>query len=404
MSSLSVTLFTSKTLKNGEHPIMIRLIKDRKIKYHTLGHSCSKELWNFEKNIPKSKHPNFKELSILIEHKKSSLNRELIKIETNDEVLNIEELKNKIYKKNLPTSLLTYLKSLEANFIKAGKIGNSKMYYDLHRVLKLFLKDDDISISNISVSTLRKLEQYFQELKYRGNTMSVYFRTFRSTINKAISDGLLEEDKNPFKKFSFAHLKNETAKRAISKTEIKVLEALEITGNDKKKLAQDFFMWSYYTHGQNFKDFAELKGENIQIKDGKYIMIYFRSKTKKIFTIQLLPQAIEIYNRYYSGDSKQYIFPILDNKTHIKPLSINNRIKKVATQINAQLKIIAKEVGIETEITNYSSRHTFATSLKNSGVGTAYISQMMGHKTEAITQVYLDSFENEKLYEASLNL
>jgi integrase/recombinase XerD len=40
MASVKVILYTSKTLKNGEHPIMIRLIKDRKTKYMSLGHSC----------------------------------------------------------------------------------------------------------------------------------------------------------------------------------------------------------------------------------------------------------------------------------------------------------------------------------------------------------------------------
>ena len=404
MSSLNVLLFTSKLLKNGEHPIMIRLIKDRKTKYHGLGHSCSKENWDFSKSLPKKKHPNYKELTILIEHKKNSLTKELMKVEAEIENFSVEELKDKIFKKKQPTYLLTYLKNLEVDMIKAGKIGNSRVYHDLHRVMKTFIGDNDLTLTNILPSTLKKLEQSFLIKNFKGNTMNLYFRTLRATLKRAIIDGLIEEEKNPFNKFNFSHMKNETAKRSISRKEIKEFEALEISGDRIKKLAQDFFMWSYYTHGQNFKDFAELKGENIQIKEGKYIMIYFRSKTKKIFTIQLLPQAIEILYRYYSGDSKQFIFPILDNKTHISPVTINNRIKKVATQVNAQLKIIAKEVGIETEITNYSSRHTFANTLKNSGVGTAYISQMMGHKTEAITQVYLDSFENEKLYEASLNL
>ncbi|MBK6976952.1 MAG: hypothetical protein IPH28_07360 [Cytophagaceae bacterium] len=50
MASTNIVLFTSKTLKNGEHPIMVRIIKDRKTKYISIGHSCSKELWDIKKN------------------------------------------------------------------------------------------------------------------------------------------------------------------------------------------------------------------------------------------------------------------------------------------------------------------------------------------------------------------
>jgi site-specific recombinase XerD len=42
--------------------------------------------------------------------------------------------------------------------------------------------------------------------------------------------------------------------------------------------------------------------------------------------------------------------------------------------------------------------------LKRSGVGTSKISELMGHGDEKTTQIYLDEFENEELYEATLNL
>ncbi len=46
MATIDVVLFTSKLLKNGEHPIMVRLIKVRKSKYISVGESCSKLLWD----------------------------------------------------------------------------------------------------------------------------------------------------------------------------------------------------------------------------------------------------------------------------------------------------------------------------------------------------------------------
>ncbi len=107
----------------------------------------------------------------------------------------------------------------------AGRIGNAKVYKDLKRVLKKFLRNKDISITSVDPAFLKKLEQHFRVLGWKPNTMSVYLRTLRSTINKSIVDGYLNKDKNPFNTYSISHLKNETVKRAISQIEVKKLEA-----------------------------------------------------------------------------------------------------------------------------------------------------------------------------------
>lgn len=52
----------------------------------------------------------------------------------------------------------------------------------------------------------------------------------------------------------------------------------------------------------------------------------------------------------------------------------------------------------------YCSRHTYATVLKRSGVNTSIISESLGHSSEKITQIYLDSFENSQIDEAMKNL
>ena len=69
--SVKAILYTHKTLKNGEHPIIIQILKDRKRKTISLGHSCSKNLWDFKDGLPVKKHPNFKDLELLIEKKKT---------------------------------------------------------------------------------------------------------------------------------------------------------------------------------------------------------------------------------------------------------------------------------------------------------------------------------------------
>ena len=64
-------------------------------------------------------------------------------------------------------------------------------------------------------------------------------------------------------------------------------------------------------------------------------------------------------------------------------------------QVNQDLKVLAEQAGITTPLTTYVARHSFATAMKLNGTNTAIISQAMGHKSEAVTAVYLDSFTSD---------
>ena len=383
---------------------MLRITKDRKTKYSSTGHSCHISLWDMAKSLPKRKHPEYRELSILIEHKKLDATKKLYTIELEDEYKSLDEIQKHITNKRKSMDLLAYIDVIISDMEAAGRIGNAKVYKDLKRVLKTFLAKKDVSLSSVNPSFLKKLEQHFNVLRWKPNTMSFYFRSLRSTINKAIVDDYLIKDKNPFNRYSISHLKNETIKRAISQSDIKKLEALKIE-DPKEKLAQDYFMFSYYCSGINFMDFAKIKVSQVSTLEGNTFLVYFRSKSKKLMNIQLVPQALAIFERYGMDKEKDdYLFTVLDKETHIEPKTIYNRIYKVSKEINKNLKVLAEKANITTPLSTYVARHSFATTLKRLGQSTSVISNMMGHKTEAITQVYLDSFENEVLYEASLKL
>ena len=96
MASIDVVLFASKILKNGEHPIMVRLIKDRKARYISTGESCLKALWDDKKNLPSKKHPLSKEMVIKIEKVKTEAKRLLMKLEDEQSDFSSEEFTKKL--------------------------------------------------------------------------------------------------------------------------------------------------------------------------------------------------------------------------------------------------------------------------------------------------------------------
>ena len=55
--TIKMLCYKSKTLSNGEHPLMLCVCKDRKRKFQSLGISIKAELWDFKTNQRKDKCP-----------------------------------------------------------------------------------------------------------------------------------------------------------------------------------------------------------------------------------------------------------------------------------------------------------------------------------------------------------
>lgn len=227
------------------------------------------------------------------------------------------------------------------------------------------------------------------------------FRTIRSAYNKAINAKCARKSDYPFDEYKISKFNVTTQKRAIAKTEIlKFAEISQPIGQKKYvELSKDIFIFSYLCGGINFTDIANLTRENIV--NGR--LHYIRQKTGKPIKIGIPQEAMQIIEKYSKG-SNGYLFPILDNKVHKTALQKQNRIHKIRGKVNDVLRILGKRLGIESNITTYVARHSFASVLKKSGVNIALISEALGHSDLATTQIYLDSFDNEQVDEAMKNL
>ena len=79
-------------------------------------------------------------------------------------------------------------------------------------------------------------------------------------------------------------------------------------------------------------------------------------------------------------------------------------IAKHFEKVNACLKTLGDELELDKKLTTYVARHSYATTLKRAGVSTSLICDALGHSSERVTQIYLDSFENTQLKAAMKNL
>lgn len=402
VSSIKIVLYESKTLKNGEHPIMLRITKDRKIKYLSIGASCSKNLWNSQESIPKSKHPLFKELLNKINKKKLEASKLLLALEEDEKDYSAELLQNKLKKTKTKITVLQYFDEVISRLEKADRIGYANIFASTKNSLKKFRDDKDFEFSDVTMNFILKYEEEFYSRGCKMNSVFVHLRTFKTLINYAKKDEIVKQDYDPFKNINFTKFRKiKTAKRAISKGDIQKIIALEIEPGTSLFDARNYFLFSFYNRGINFIDMAFLKWENIE----KGRLSYIRRKTKESFDIGLLDPAkaiLEYYKQQPFYDRKGFVFPILGNSyLTASARSIDNRIDRILKIVNADLKDIGKKAEIDEKLTTYVARHSYATILKRSGISTSIISEALGHDSEKTTKIYLDSFENSVLDEAS---
>lgn len=403
-TSTKVLLYRSKTLSNGEHPILLRITKDRKSKYISVGVSCTVDLWDAKENLPKKKHPLFKEIKILIAKKKLDAERMILNLENENKSFSANELKGKLRKSQVNNPpVMDYFESIVSRFVQSGQIKNSEVYKDTKRNFSHFIGLRKIYFSDIDVLFLNQFEEYLKQNGKGGNTIYIYLRTLRALVNKAIKEDICHEKYYAFKKFSIAkYAKIKTEKRAIEKSDIEKILNLKLSKKMHLIDAKNIFLFSYYCRGMNFIDIAFLTWKDI--KNNR--LIYRRSKTKKLFNLLLLKPAKNILNYYKPitfSDAKSYVFPIF-NEQHTTPQTLYNRKVKMLSKTNRDLKEIAELVGLKTLLTTYVARHTYATVLFKNRVSTPIIKESLGHDSEQTTQIYLADFGNEILDKACKTL
>jgi integrase len=297
-----------------------------------------------------------------------------------------------------------YIDDLVATLKEEKRMGTAKSNNDCKLMLFKFYKNRKLTFQEIDYAFLIKWESFMRKRDFKETSMAVYFRTLRSIINKAINEGIIPKTCYPFDNFKVSKFDLKTKKRALSKEDMIKIYNYPVKEGSKMSDCHKIFMFSYFNQGMNFIDIAKLKWSNIS-KSG--IMEYNRQKTGCGFAIQLGEHSLTIledYRKLTGFDANNYVFPILNKVIHITPQQIQNRLLRVIKQVNSNMKVIGKELEIETPITTYVARHTYATVLKRSGVSTSIISNALGHESESITQTYLDDFGTDVFFEANKHL
>ncbi len=298
------------------------------------------------------------------------------------------EIKKQIARKQSELTILAFGKEVIAQLKEAGKHGNAPVYQLMLNSVSNFIKGKDFPMRQLSFKWLKKYEAWFLGKGNSINGLGVNMRTLRALINRAIKEKRLSKDYYPFDEYRIQ--KEDTRKRAISIEDIKKLKQFELQ-TERQRRAKDYFFISFYLMGASFVDIAYLKlsdilGDRIEYK---------RRKTGRLHSIILTPPLQALLDIYLKGKGKDdFILNIIKSENPERQI-VN--IRDELRRYNRSLKEIGQLCGIAAPLTSYVSRHSYATIAKHKGVPTAVISEALGHSSEEVTQVYLDSFDKEVL-------
>lgn len=292
-----------------------------------------------------------------------------------------------------------FMISVINNLKQGGYHGTAHIYKNSLNAFIAFNEGKKIPFDRITPELLKCFETYMRQRCRSWNTISTYLRTIRATYNRAVDRHLA-----PYVPHLFKHVYTGTrtdTKRALNAKDM----ALLINSKQGNKLTASFdrtrslFVLMFMLRGLPFVDMAYLHKKDLT---GNTIT-YRRRKTGRQLTVVLTPEAMNIIEQYMNTNSDSpYLFPILNNLENSK--ETYREYQLALRMFNHQLALLAKILGIESNLSSYTARHTWATLAYYCEIHPGIISEAMGHSSIMVTETYLKPFNVQKINKANMEV
>jgi integrase/recombinase XerD len=415
MATLRIILHPLNKDSEGKRSIVLRFTLNRCRYYIDLGIKYRIFSTQFDEAgqiKPTSGIKQYKQVNAFIRERLEHAHDVLFQLERRNIPITYNRFKEMFLSVTKNDFVFPFFEEVISEMERKGEVGNAGIYKTVKNSVENFSRKKNLKFTDIDTRFLGDFAFHLQNKEKNpltGNGVSLYMRTIRSLFNKAIAQKIVDGSFYPFYNntnpsgYKATQAETRTRKKAISSSDIKLLEKYPTTPYTPIHDAKMYFLFSFYCRGINFTDMANLVLSNIE--NGR--LIYTRAKTRntQLLNLELLEPAKSIIEYFGTHpNTTDHIFPILNSKIHADPKKKKSRIQSILKDANRNLKIIANELGIDAGLSTNYARHTWATIMKQKGVSTAMISEGLAHTSEKTTQIYLDSFGNSELDKASRSI
>lgn len=448
LSESKATLYfdTRRKLLNGAFPIKIRLYHKGEERSIPTAYSCHMEHWIYgnlsnpeykrciergEIRYVSSAYPNSKRCNHQLQQKLSSANQFLEDNEGELSRLSVTQVKDLLREwwlnpsrefirigKNSSTIKEAFEIKIK-ELIKSESWGNLKLYEHTLLLITHFLKEErlieDLELIEIDKGFLIELEVFCRSSK-RGrkrkgktrtgmtsNSISIVMRCLRHIINRTIDNRkeVMRLDDYPFRGYKIPS--NKTIKKAVRKEDLDKLRLLPLEKFSEEWHHRNYFFFLFNCQGMNLIDMAFLKRN--QLEDNR--LRYMRTKTrgKTVFDIRLTEEALVIlsFYEYRNQAPEELVFPLMKDVYGNNPTKlVYDRYKHRLGMHNRIMKDLAVRAGIDTPVTSYVARHTWASIGFEKFESIDTVGQGLGHQSDPkVTKVYARDLRKTRMDEVN---
>ena len=273
---------------------------------------------------------------------------------------------------------------------KEGRYSTAHVYKNALFSFSKFCGTTNLSFRHVTRECLRCYGQYLYESGLKLNTISTYMRMLRSIYNRGVEAG-----RAPYVPRLFHDVY--TGVDIRQKKALPVLELHKLLYEDPKserlRRTQTIAALMFQFCGMSFADLAHLEKSALN----QNVLQYNRIKTKTPMSLEILDSAKEMIDQLRSNkpavpDCPDYLFNILHGDKKRKDERAYRVYQSALRSFNNCLKDLARALHLNSPVTSYTFRHSWATTAKYRGVPIEMISESLGHKSIKTTQIYLKGF------------
>ena len=276
---------------------------------------------------------------------------------------------------------------------RKGRFSTARNYQTAIRSLRRFVGKAELPLHLMDGMLMEQYQRWLREKGICPNTSSCYMRSLRALYNRAAAEAGIETGK-PFGKVYTGHA--ETVKRSVSTDDIRSIRRADLRSKPSLELTRDIFLFCYYAMGMPFVDVAFLRKDNI--KDG--FIVYYRHKTGQQIRIKLESCMYHIMKKYEQAD-RPYLFPIISSE---EQRLAHHQYVVALGRYNRCLKRIARIANVESNLTSYVVRHSWASNAYEQNVDLPVISKALGHTDTQTTLIYIRGINDQRLEHANRKL
>lgn len=371
--------------EDGTALIQLKAYQNGKSRYFSSGIWIEPTYWDKSNRKVKNNHSICFELNNQLQKQLTSLQSFELKTlgrKKRFQLIDFDNLFND--KKEIETFSEFYGIELQLATIKEGSLKNQKTTYNKLNAFQAIIYFEDLSYKFAI-----EFDRFLRKQGIGDNTIAKHASNVQVYINKAIKQGYLKEENNPYKLFK--PKKTEPERPYLTPIELEKMESVVFSdGNKHLEIIRDAYLICTYT-GFRFGDMVELSKQNI-IKTEKGLELTIVSgKTGKILTMPL--HLLFKENSKKRSRAEKIILKYLNKRERLyQGTTAFDKLpffKSTNQYFNRSLKEIAKLAGINKKISSHSARRTFATIMARK-VKAPVLQRMLQHASMQMTNIYVN--------------